>query len=238
MFLSIIIPVFNEENSIEALLLRLDKLEFPSFVDQTEILIVNDFSDDRSKEIIDTIAAGKNGYRIFHHKTNRGKGAAIRTGIEHARGDMILIQDADLELSPEDIPRMLRTMDKLKVEFVNGSRFLPGIDRPLHSYKRYLANRFFTFLTSLLINVKLTDMACGYKLVSKNLLDKISLTEDRFGFEAELIIKALRVKRNNIAEIPVQYYPRNEGEGKKFRTVDAFRILWVIIKYGLLRVKK
>lgn len=236
MFLTIVIPVFNEQNSIAEVLQRLDMLEWPQFVDRREIIIVNDSSDDGSHDIIERISRDNDRYRVFHHEKNKGKGAAIRTGIQYAKGDVVLIQDADFELSPEDIPRMLQAMDHLNVGFVNGSRFLPGIDRPLHSYKRYLANRFFTFLTSLLINVKLTDMACGYKLVKKSLLDKITLTENRFGFEAELIIKALRVKRNNVAEIPVQYFPRNEGEGKKFRSSDAIRILWVIFKYGLLRI--
>ena len=160
----------------------------------------------------------------------------MRTGLENAYGDVYLIQDADLELDPEDIPRMLNAMKDLNVEFVNGSRFLPGIDRPLHSYRRSLGNRFFTFLTSLLVNVKLTDMACGYKLIKKSLLYNFILREDRFGFESELIIKALRVKRNNVAEIPVNYFPRNEGEGKKFKNLDAIKVLWVIIKYGLLRL--
>jgi len=144
-----------------------------------------------------------------------------------------MVQDADLELTPHDIPKMLKVMQELGVEFVNGSRYLHGIVRPLSSYKRYLANRLFTFMVSFLINVKLTDMACGHKLIQRKLYEKLTLKENRFGFEAELIIKALRIKRNNIAEVPVQYFPRHQGEGKKFKTKDAFRLLWVIVKYGL-----
>jgi hypothetical protein len=126
-------------------------------------------------------------------------------------------------------------MHELNVEFINGSRYLAGVYRPLSSYKRYLGNRLFTSLTAIIINVKITDMACGYKLIHRNLYQRIQLAEDRFGFEAELIIKALRIKKNNIAEVPVRYFPRNEGEGKKLRNSDAFKILWTIIKFGLFK---
>lgn len=169
-------------------------------------------------------------------KKNQGKGAAIRTGIKEAKGNIFLIQDSDLELRPTDIPSMIQCMQELNVEFVNCSRYLAGVNRPLSSYKRYLGNRIFTSLTAIVINVKITDMACGYKLIHKNLYEKMQLRENRFGFEAELIIKALRIKKNNIVEVPVHYFPRNEGEGKKFRTTDAFKILWTIIKFGLFRV--
>ena len=153
-----------------------------------------------------------------------------------AKGDTFLIQDADLELSPEDIPLMIETMQKLNVGFINGSRYMPGVYRPLSSYRRYLFNKLFTLITSVLINVRLTDMACGYKLFTRELYDKISLKENRFGFEAELIIKAMRIRKNNIAEIPVHYYPRNEGEGKKLKNIDGFRIFKTIFKYGVLRL--
>ncbi len=236
MFLSIIIPIYNEENSIIDVLGKLTRLKFPSFVEKKEIIVVDDFSSDDSLTKIKNFIPDNEDISLYIHQTNRGKGAAVRTGLENAKGDVYLIQDADLELNPDDIPRMLKAMNSLNVELVNGSRFLPGIDRPLHSYRRYLGNRFFTFLTSLLVNVKLTDMACGYKLIKKNLLYNFILREDRFGFESELIIKALRVKRNNVAEIPVNYFPRNEGEGKKFKNLDAIKVLWVIIKYGLLRL--
>jgi glycosyltransferase involved in cell wall biosynthesis len=236
MLLSIIIPNYNEEKSIRKVLDKLENLKLPDFITGKEIVIVDDASTDQSVEIIRSYFKNRKNCHLFIHETNLGKGASVHTGLANSNGEIILIQDADLELSINDIPRMLNTMQSLDVEFVNGSRYLPGIDRPLHSYKRYLVNRFFTFMTSLLINVKLTDMACGYKLVRRSLYERINLREKRFGFEAELIIKALRVKRNNIAEIPVQYFPRNEGEGKKFKNTDALRILWVIIKYGLFRI--
>ncbi len=236
MNLSIIIPLYNEGNLIKELLGKLNNLSYPAYVTSVEIIIVDDFSIDNSFEVVSEFIKNFENIKIYRHKANKGKGAAVHTGIKHAKGDVYLIQDADLELSPIDIPRLLNTMHNLKVEFVNGSRYLPGIVRPLSSYKRYLGNKFFTFLTSLLINVKLTDMACGYKLIHKNLYNKVNLRENRFGFEAEIIIKALRIKRNNVAEVPVQYFPRNEGEGKKLRNFDSLKILWTVIKYGLLRL--
>ena len=237
MNISIIIPLYNEEQLIIQVLQKLEKLELPLFVKEKEIIVVDDCSKDDSYTVTEKFIANKENFRLFRHDKNLGKGAAVQTGIVNATGDAILIQDADLELSPDDVPRMLQAMNDLNVQFVNGSRYLPGPVRPLSSYRRYLGNRFFTFLTSVLINVKLTDMTCGYKLIHRDLLKKIKLREKRFGFEAELIIKALRVKRNNVAEVPVQYFPRNEGEGKKLHRSDAFKILWTLIKYGLFRLE-
>ena len=235
MFLTIIIPLYNEECLVTKVLDKLMALNYPEFVEDWEILVVDDCSCDGSFNQIQEYSKGNLKIQCVRHEKNQGKGAAVRTGIQYAKGDVFLIQDSDLELSPADIPHMLNAMHNLGVEFVNGSRYLPGIDRPLSSYKRYLFNRFFTFLTSLLINVKLTDMACGYKLFHRNLLNKLTLHENRFGFEAELIIKALRIKRKNITEVPVQYFPRNEGEGKKLRSFDGFKILWTVMKYGLFK---
>ena len=234
-FLSVIIPLYNEEALIGEVVKQVCEVKLTSSVTQFEIIIVDDCSTDGSYEKIQAISDLDTRIKILKHKTNRGKGAAVRTGIQSANGNIFLIQDADLELRPLDIPRMLDCMLELNVEFINGSRYVAGVNRPLSSYKRYLANRIFTSLTAVIINVKITDMACGYKLIHKNLYEKITLKENRFGFEAELIIKALRIKKNNIAEVPVSYFPRNEGEGKKLRNSDAIKILWTIFKYGLLK---
>lgn len=237
MYFSIIIPLYNERESIIKVLERLRGLSFPSYVTCKEIIVVDDCSGDGSWDVVRDYIHGREGFELLRHDVNRGKGAAVRTGVQASKGNVILIQDADLELSPEDIPSMLEAMHQLDVEFINGSRYLPGPIRPLSSYRRYLANRFFTWLTSILINVKLTDMACGYKLISKRLLNEIEMKENRFGFEAELILKALRIKKNNIAEVPVRYFPRNKGEGKKLNNLDAWKILWTIAKYGLFKLK-
>lgn len=237
MILSIIVPIYNEGKDITELLKQLEAVSIPSFIDDVEYIIVDDNSTDNSAEIVQAFITGRNKFKFIYHEKNKGKGAAVKTGIKNAKGDLFLIQDADLELSPSDIPVMLNAMRELNVEFINGSRYLPGALRPLASYKRYIGNKFFTNLTSVLINVRLTDMACGYKLIHRNLFEKIELKENRFGFEAELIIKALRIKRNNVAEVPVRYFPRNAGEGKKLNNTDAFKILWTIFKYGVLRLK-
>ncbi|MGD2033826.1 MAG: glycosyltransferase family 2 protein [Bacteroidales bacterium] len=234
--LSIIIPLYNEEENILQVLDKLGKIEFPSFITKHEVIIVDDCSDDGSVGAVKRVSPENDTVRLIEQSRNRGKGAAVKRGFQEAKGDLLLIQDADLELDPDDIPFLLTAMHEPDIQFVNGSRYLPGPVRPLSSYRRYLANRIFTFLTSLLVNVKLTDMACGYKLIDKKLLDRITLRENRFGFEAELIIKALRHRKNNIAEVPVRYFPRNAGEGKKFRNFDAVKILWTIFKYGFLRI--
>ncbi len=236
MFLSIIIPVYNEQETILEVLDKINLLNFPSCIRQIEIIIVDDASTDNTEKILNEYSSVFP-HSIHRHPINMGKGAAVRTGFSKASGDVFLIQDADLELTPDDIPSLIIEMDRLGVEFVNGSRYMSGISRPLSSYKRYLANRFFTFMTSILINVKLTDMACGYKLIHRNLVDKLNLRENRFGFEAEMIIKALRVKRNNVAEVPVNYFPRNDGGGKKLKNTDGLKILWTLIHYGLFRAK-
>ncbi len=237
MRLSIIIPLYNEQDDILLVLEQLTSVKLPSHVESVEYIIVDDHSTDGSFETVKNYIAGKNHFTLHRHEVNQGKGAAVKTGFSLAKGDVFFVQDADLELSPADIPAMVNAMKELNVQFINGSRYLPGIARPLASFKRYWGNKIFTNLTSILINVKLTDMACGYKLIHRNLYDKISINENRFGFEAELIIKALRIKRNNVAEVPVRYFPRNAGGGKKLNNLDAFKILWTIFKYGVLRLK-
>lgn len=236
MNLSIIIPLFNEENLILELLSRVISIQFPDFVSIVEIIVVDDCSKDGSYQKVSAFIQKHPSIKLLHHEVNRGKGAAVRTGIAAAKGDVFLIQDADLELTPCDIPVMLQAMHDQKVEFVNGSRYLTGIDRPRFSYGRYFFNQLFTLITALLTCSRITDMACGYKLFHRNLYEKIKLHEDRFCFETEMIIKAVRVKKNNMTEVPVHYFPRNEKQGKKLKTIDGLIIFWAIIKYGLLRL--
>jgi glycosyltransferase involved in cell wall biosynthesis len=236
MFLSIIIPVYNEENLVLQVMDAIQKVNFPACVKEYEIVVVDDCSNDQTFERLTSYAASHQHISVFRHEINKGKGSAVKTGFKECKGDVILIQDADLELSPSDIPAMIVAMDQLNIDFINGSRYMPGLIRPLSSFKRYWFNRLFTFFISVLINIKLTDMACGYKLVSRKLLERINLRENRFGLEAELLIKAARLKKNNIAEVPVHYFPRNEGEGKKLRNMDGLRVFSTIVKYGLLRM--
>lgn len=237
MKLDIIIPIYNEEKSIIEVINRLINLDYRNFVSSYEITIVNDCSTDNTAFVIDELAKGRDNIKILTHDINQGKGKAVRTGIKNTNGDLIVIQDADLELEPSDIIVMLEQMKLLNLEFINGSRYMPGIIRPLYSYTRYFFNKLFTKLTSILINVRITDLACGYKLFSRSIYNQISLNENRFGFEAELLIKVVRLKRTLITEVPVHYFPRNVGDGKKITNLDGLKILWAIIKYGLLRLK-
>ncbi len=235
MKLSIIIPVYNEEKLVIQVIEKLLLLKLPEFITQSEIIIVDDYSSDNTTQVISKFIKDKQAIKLLKHDTNKGKGAAVRTGITASEGEIIIIQDADLELLPDDIPLMINTMQSLNVEFINGSRYMPGIIRPLYSYRRYYFNKLFTRLASVLINVRLTDLACGYKLFTRNIYNQISLKENRFGFEAELLIKVARLKKTLIAEVPVHYFPRNVGDGKKIRNIDGIRIFWTIIKYGLFR---
>ncbi len=233
MFLSIIIPMFNEESTIIQVLTQLLALDLSDYCTQIEYIVVDDSSKDDSFQIVSDFIHNFQQVKLLKQPENRGKGACIHLGVKNSNGDVYLVQDADLELSPADIPQILATMQKLKIDFVNGSRYLPGIARPLASYRRYLANKFFSVLISVLLNVRITDMACGYKLFTKKIYNKLNLQEMGFGFETELIIKALKYKKNNITEVPVQYFPRNAGEGKKLNNWHALYILKIIFKYGL-----
>lgn len=238
MNLSIIIPLYNEEKLIIAVLQELERVAYPEYVDKVEVVIVDDCSKDKSAETVAGYIAGRQGVKLIRHEKNQGKGAAVKTGVQHSSYENILIQDADLELSPVDIPVLIDAMYKLKVPFVNGSRYLPGVIRTAAAYRRYFLNKVFTRVTAILINTYLTDMACGYKLFTRELYEKLDLRENRFGFEAELIIKCGRLRKNWMAEVPVHYAPRNLGQGKKFRTFDGFRIIGTIIRYGLFRAGK
>lgn len=239
MRLSIIIPLYNEENTISTVLERIASSGIEKRTSFLEIIIVDDCSTDDSYNRVNLLSKSFSiPIQLFKHEKNMGKGAAVRLGVAKAEGDIILLQDADLELYPEDVPRMMEAMSDLNVSFINGSRYMPGVIRPLHSYKRYLGNAFFSWMTSVLIDVRITDMACGYKLIRKELLDHIVLKENRFGIEAELILKVMRIKKNTIAEVPVRYAPRNSGDGKKLGNGDALKIFWTIFKVGILRKKK
>jgi glycosyltransferase involved in cell wall biosynthesis len=171
----------------------------------------------------------------LRHDVNKGKGATVRTGLQAADGDLFIIQDADLELTPCDIPVMLRMLKNCNASFVNGSRYLAGIERPTSSKSRIFFNKLFTRITALLTRSTITDMACGYKLFTRELYEKLTLKENRFAFETELIIKALRVHPRGLVEVPVHYFPRNSRQGKKLRTSDGLVILRAIIRYGLLK---
>lgn len=236
MNLSILVPVCNERDVVIQTLEKTLAVPMPGFVQSREVVVVDDFSQDGSLEIIEPFVALHPEVKLVRHYKNKGKGAAIRSGMARASGDVYYVQDADLELDPNDLPKLLEAMHEKKVQFVNGSRYLAGLERADSSWWRNIANAMFSSLTSKLIGVKLTDMASGSKLFQKALVSQIQLTEDRFGFEAELIIKSLRIKKHNVVEVPVHYYPRKRSEGKKLKWHDGFKIMGTILKFGLLRI--
>lgn len=210
-------------------------LNLNQYCDGFEIIVVDDKSTDSSRNVVKSHPRFGNELKIVEHEKNKGKGAAIKSGVDACNGDVILIQDADMELTPTDIPDLINAYKTGRYELVNGSRYMSGRIRPLYSYKRYFFNKLFSNFASLLVDVRFTDIACGYKMFSKKLYGVLDLKEKRFGFEAELIIKAAKRNKTTITEVPVNYFPRNKGDGKKIRNADGLRIFWVILKYGFGR---
>ncbi len=232
MKLSIIIPVFNEEKTIKEVLKKIDSLKIYSV--EKEIIVVDDGSTDASKNKMNSIKV--KGMKSFFHKKNQGKGAAVRTGIEHATGDYILIQDADLEYNPDDIKELLLPINIGVATVVYGTRLnrLPNFlkdERTFRFFIHYMGNKFLSLLTSMLYGQWITDMETGYKLIPRSMLSGITLHARSFDFEPEITAKILK-KGVKIFEVPITTNPRGYDEGKKLNTVrDGMIALWTLIKY-------
>jgi len=229
MKISIIIPVYNEEKTIGELIVRVLRLKIPKI--KKEIIVVDDGSTDKTKKILERLKKKKPRIKIFTHPQNQGKGAAVQTGLKKATGDLILIQDADLEYDPEDIPKLLKPILSGKAEVVYGSRFT-GEHKNLFFW-HMLGNKFLNFLVNLLYNTTLSDMEVGYKLFRKEALEGIILKEKRWGFDPEITCRILK-KGIKIYEVPISYAGRDFKEGKKIRWTAGFRIAFVLIKERLL----
>jgi glycosyltransferase involved in cell wall biosynthesis len=225
MRLSIIIPVFNERNTLSEILEQVRSVDLPG-VDK-EILAINDGSSDGSREILDQEAAAGD-LHVFHLGLNRGKGAAVRTGIEHATGDILLIQDADLEYDPRDYPALIRPIVERRVAVVYGSRFLGP--RKAMLFWHMLGNKLLTLTTNVLYNTILSDMETGYKVFRADVVKGIPLRSRRFEFEPEITAKVLK-RGYRIFEVPISYYGREYHEGKKIGWRDAPLAFWTLIKY-------
>lgn len=222
MKVSIIMPVYNEKATIEEIVRRV--LAVP--IDQ-ELLIVNDASTDGTAEALAAMTDGR--LRIFTHERNQGKGAAIRTAIPQAIGDVIVIQDGDLEYDPAQIPTLIEPIQRGVADVVYGSRFLGGPHRA-HLFWHHVANQFLTGFSNLLNNLNLTDMETCYKCFRREMLQGLRLRSDRFGFEPEVTAKLAR-RRARFYEVPISYFGRDYSEGKKIRWTDGVAAVAAVIRY-------
>jgi glycosyltransferase involved in cell wall biosynthesis len=228
--LSVIMPVYNEASTLGEIVGRVMKSSVPI---ERELIIVDDASTDATSEVLKKISL-EHGQeiRVLSHEINRGKGAAIRTGIAHARGEIILIQDADLEYDPRDYQLLLEPILEDHADAVFGNRFHGGPHRVLYFW-HYTANRFLTFLTNVLTGLNLSDMEVGYKVFRTDVLRRISLKSDRFGFEPEITIKVAKLGCR-VYEVPIRYYGRTYAQGKKITWRDGLAAVGHIIRYRLI----
>ena len=221
--LSVIVPVFDERNTVVEIVRRMRAVELP--VD-LEIVIVDDGSTDGTGDVLRQLADST--VRVVLHERNKGKGAAIRTGLEKVTGDLVLIQDADLEYDPEDWPKLLAPVLRGKAQVVYGSRFTG--ERRNMLFLHWMGNRFLSLTTNVLYNTTLSDMETCYKLFDRSVIDGITIRASRFEFEPEITAKILR-RGIRIYEVPISYTGREFDEGKKITWRDGFIALWTLVKY-------
>jgi glycosyltransferase involved in cell wall biosynthesis len=223
--LTVLIPVYNECSTIEEIVGRVQRTGLAN-----QIIVVDDMSRDGTRDILKKIVEEKRqGVDVLFHEQNQGKGAAIRTGLRSVRGDVVLVQDADLEYDPRDYPSLLEPILDGRADVVFGSRFLGGPHRVLFFW-HYVVNRFLTFLSNVLTNLNLTDMEVGYKVFRRTVLDGVEVRSNRFGFEPEITAKMAK-RHARIYEVPISYAGRTYEEGKKIGMKDGFEALWTIIKF-------
>jgi len=226
LLLSVIVPAYNEAATVETALRRIREVAL-----RLEVIVVNDASTDGTREILDRLAEKGLIDRVMHHEKNRGKGAAIRTGITVATGDAVVVQDADLEYDPADLPALLLPIRSRQADAVYGSRFQGGPHRVLYFW-HYVGNRFLTLLSNMFTNLNLTDLETCYKLVRTDVIKQLPLTSNRFGFEVEITAR-LAQARARIWEMPISYSGRTYAEGKKITWRDGFAALIHIVRYNL-----
>lgn len=231
MILSVIIPVFNEKNTIEEILKKINSVDLSALGFQKEIILVDDGSSDGTREILSAMAREAD-HKILFHENNRGKGAAIRTGLASASGDYIVIQDADLEYDPSDYKKLLECALRNNAEVVYGSR-RKGNGKQFSSLSYYLGGSFLTLAANFLYGTKITDEATCYKLFKKETIKSINLKCERFEFCPEITAKVAK-KGIKIHEVSINYFPRHHSEGKKIKWKDGVEALWILIKYKFL----
>jgi len=230
MKLTVVIPCFNERRTIRAIV---DAVRAAP-VEAKEIIIVDDCSTDGTRDVLEREIAPLVD-KIVYHPVNRGKGAALRTGFAAATGDAVVVQDADLEYDPQEFPLLLRPITDGKADVVFGSRFMGGRAHRVVYFWHMLGNKFLTLLSNMFTNLNLTDMETCYKVFRREIIQKIELEEDRFGFEPEITAKVAALADCRIYEVGISYYGRTYAEGKKIGWRDGFRAIYAIVKYNVFR---
>ncbi len=225
--LSVIVPVFNERNTVVEVLRRMRAVELPDGIER-EIIVIDDGSTDGTRDVLRQL--GDSTVRVVMHEGNRGKGAAVRTGLALATGDYVLIQDADLEYDPDDWPRLIAPVTRGRARVVYGSRFTG--ERRNMLLLHWIGNRLLSLVTNVLFNSTLSDMETCYKLVDRKLLADLRLRSDRFDIEPEITAKILK-RGIRIYEVPISYMGREFDEGKKITWRDGFAALWTLVKFRL-----
>lgn len=236
--LSIVIPAYNEGRTIHLILDKLKAVILDDAIEK-EVIIVNDCSKDNTEEAISNYINLNTELNIqyFKHEVNKGKGAALHTGIQKASGEYLIIQDADLEYDPEEYNLLLKPVLNGFADVVYGSRFMGGNPHRVLFFWHTIGNKFLTFLSNMFTNLNLTDMETCYKLFNTQVIQSIALQEKRFGFEPEITAKISRIPKIRIYEVGISYYGRTYEEGKKIGWKDGFRAIYCILKYGLLKIK-
>ena len=233
MKISVVIPCYNEEQTV---LQIVKKVQGVLVDNEYEIIIIDDFSTDNTKQAIDSIIANDNSVKAVCHDKNKGKGAALRSGFNRSSGGVIIIQDADLEYDPNEYINLPKPIMTGKADVVYGSRFKSGAEARVLYYWHRLGNSFLTWLSNIFTNLNLTDMETCYKVFRKEVLDQIIIEEDRFGFEPEITAKIAKIRpRIRIYEVGISYYGRTYEEGKKITWKDGIRAIYAILKYNLFR---
>lgn len=222
-----VVPVYNESATVRELIRRVEAVGLAD-----EIVVVDDGSIDGTHELLAELVGGNSHIKLIRHELNQGKGAAVRTGIQAATKDLVLIQDADLEYDPNDYHDLLEPLRAGKADVVFGSRFL-GAPRRSTMFWHMVANRVLTLMTNILYNSILSDMETGYKVFRRELIQNIPLRAKRFNFEPEITAKLLK-RRVRIFEVPISFNPREYEEGKKIGLSDAFEAVWALLKYRLM----